>query len=414
MEDKMLLDIAEVNGTPLYVFDGDCIIFSYKMLKNALPRDFEILYSIKANPLLGICELFKELGSGIEVASSGELYTALAAGFPPDKIIFTSPGKTLDELEYAIETGIYSINIESVEEAKLINEIAGRKCRNVNISLRVNPDFDFTGSSIKMSGVPTQFGIAQGQLDDAFKVIKQLPNVSVIGIHVYMGTQITSAQNILENMDKTIKLALDLAEANNFKLKLLDLGGGFGIPYFKGEHDLDMQTLQEGLSDIWSRYEHKLAGTRVAVESGRFLMAESGVYLVKALYVKECKGSKYIICDGGSSQHASSAFLGRHVRNNFPMHILNKRGADEEVNITGPLCTPTDVIGQKVQTPEVVPGDILAIEKSGAYGLTQSPALFLSHPLPMEVIHYKGRTQILRERGKKEDFLRGQKNLNAV
>lgn len=414
MEDKLLSDIAEVHGTPLYVFDGECIISSYKRLKNALPRDFEILYSMKSNPLLGICELFRKLGSGIEVASSGEVYTALEAGFMPDKIIFTSPGKTPEELEYAIEMGIYSINIESVEEAKLIDAIAGRKCRNVNISLRVNPDFDFTGSSIKMAGVPTQFGITQVQLDDAFNVIKKLPNVSVIGIHVYMGTQISNAQNILENMDKTIKLALDLAEINDFRLEFLDLGGGFGVPYFKGENALEMQTLQEGLGDIWSRYEHRLAGTRVAVESGRFLMAEAGVYLVKALYTKECKGNKYIICDGGSNQHASSAFLGRHIRNNFPMHVLNKRGADKEVNITGPLCTPTDVIGQRVQTPEIVPGDILAIEKSGAYGLTQSPALFLSHPLPMEVIHYKGSTHILRERGKKEDFLKGQKNLNAV
>lgn len=411
MNDRSLQSIAQQYGTPLYIYDGDKIVSQYKKLQNSLPQEFEIFYSMKANPLLGICQLFKDLNSRIEVASCGELCVALAAGFQPENIIFTSPGKSYEELEYAIEEQIYSINIESIEEAELINRIAAEKNIKVDISLRINPDFDATASSIKMSGVPTQFGIDQALLEKAFETFAALTYINVIGIHIYTGTQALNTQKILFGIEQIILLALELSRAYGFKLKFLDLGGGFGIPYFKGETDLEVESLREGLSQIWDKFKAQLSGTRVAVESGRFLMAESGVYLITAQYKKDCKGSRYIVCDGGSNQHASSAFLGRHIRSNFPMHVLNKNTDEEEVNLVGPLCTPTDIIGQKVMLPQIVPGDIVAIDKSGAYGLTQSPGAFLSHPHPAEVIQYNGETYVLRERGKKEDFLKGQVRL---
>ncbi|MHB8062510.1 MAG: type III PLP-dependent enzyme [Ruminiclostridium sp.] len=411
MEDTMLSTIVEKYQTPIYVYDGDKIALQYRMLKNALPHGVEIFYSMKANPLLGICQLLRKLGSRIEIASSGELYTALEAGFSPSKIIFTSPGKTCEELEYAIETDIFCINIESVEEAQIINRIAVEKSKQVNISIRINPDFNIAGSSIKMAGVPAQFGIDQIQLNSAFDILKTLPGINIIGIHVYTGTQLLSAQNIIFCMEQILALALEVSEKYQFKLLFLDLGGGFGVPYFKGEAFLDLELLKEGLVQIWDSFKHRLSQTQIAVESGRFLMAESGLYLTKVLYKKACKGNLYVICDGGSNQHASSAFLGRHIRNNFPMHVLNKSTNEEEVNVVGPLCTPTDIIGQKVILPEVNSGDIIVIEKSGAYGITQSPAMFLSHPLPTEVAYIYGETYVLRERGKKEDFIREQKSL---
>lgn len=414
MEDKTLRDIAKKHGTPVYVYDTDKILSQYGMLKDSLPEECGIFYSMKANPLLGICQLFKNLRSGIEVASSGELYTALAAGFPPEKIIFTSPGKTYDELEYAIDTGIYSINIESLDEAQMINRIAMEKSRKVDIAVRINPDFDVAGTGIKMSGVPTQFGIDQIQLGDAFEILKSLPNINIIGIHIYTGTQALNAHNIVLNMEQIIKLALELSEKHTFQLKFLDLGGGFGIPYFKGDTYLDMELFRREFAQMWDKYKDQLSKTKVFVESGRFLMAEAGTYLVKVLYSKACKGNKYIVCDGGSNQHAASAFLGRHIRNNFPMHVLDKTENKVEVNVVGPLCTPTDVIGQKVMLPEVITGDIIAVERSGAYGVTQSPGLFLSHPLPAEVGYYAGKTYVLRERGRKEDFLNGQMELARI
>lgn len=414
MNDIILSDIAKKHGMPVYVYDKETIFSQFGKLKDSLPEEFQIFYSMKANPLLGLCQLFKKIGSGIEVASSGELYTALAAGFPPEKIIFTSPGKTYDELEYAIETGIYSITIECLEEARMINRIAEEKSRKVDISIRINPSFDVSGSCIKMSGVPTQFGIDQTQLEEAFNLLNSLTNVNVMGVHIYTGTQVLNAHNIVLNMEQIILLALELSEKYNFELNFLDLGGGFGIPYFNGESYLDMNTLRNDFNEMWNKYKGRLAKTKVSVESGRFLMAEAGTYLVKVLYVKDCKGKKYAVCDGGSNQHASSAFLGRHIRNNFPMHVLNKTENEEEVNVVGPLCTPTDVIGQNVMLPKMAPGDIIAVEKSGAYGMTQSPGLFLSHPLAAEILYYGGRTTILRERGGKEDFLKGQIGLGDI
>ncbi|EPR11842.1 type III PLP-dependent enzyme [Ruminiclostridium papyrosolvens] len=412
MNDKILNDIATGYGTPVYAYDTEKIISQYKLLKNSLPKEFGIFYSMKANPLMGICQLFKKLGSCIETASSGELHTALSSGFSPDKIIFTSPGKTYEELKYAVETGIYNINIESLEEAEVINEIAAEKGRVVDISVRINPDFDIAGSGIKMSGVASQFGIDQIHMGSEFKELKTLTNLKITGIHIYTGTQALNAHSIVQSMEQIIKLALDTSEMYCFNLKFLNLGGGFGVPYFKDDSTLDMDIFRNEFSEIWDKYKDSLSDTQVFVESGRFLMAESGTYLTKILYKKECKGRKYLVCDGGSNQHASSAFLGRHIRNNFPMHILNKSGNEEQVNVVGPLCTPTDVIGQNVMLPETVAGDIVAIEKSGAYGITQSPGLFLSHPLPAEVQYYEGKTYILRERWEKEDFMLRQKPMD--
>lgn len=410
MEDKILENIAALYGTPLYVYDTEKIISQYNILKNSLPDDFGIFYSMKANPLVGMCQLFKKLGSGIEVASAGELYTAFAAGFTPDKIIFISPGKTCYELEYAIETGIFCINIESVEEAALINELASQKGKTVNVSIRINPDFNVAGSCIKTAGVPTQFGIDQIETEIALELMASLPNINVLGVHIYTGTQALDAQKLVLGMEQIIKLSLDLSEKCSFDLKFLNLGGGFGIPYFKDDTPLDIDTFKKDFSLMWNRYKNKLSGTRLFVESGRFLVAEAGTYLTSILYKKESKGKIYLVCDGGSNQHASSAYQGR-AHKNFPMHLLNKTGEQEQVNVVGPLCTPNDLIGQNVVLPEAVPGDILAIDNSGAYGSTQSPGLFLSHPMAAEVQYYKGKTYILRERWRKEDFIKGQKEI---
>lgn len=415
MNRNQLHAIVQQYGTPLYVYDGEIIERQFQLLTNCLPDNFEIFYSAKANPLLGICQLLKKSGSHIEVASKGELFIALEAGFEPRNIIYTSPGKTVSELEYAIDQHIYSINIESVQEAMIIQEIAASRSTIVNICLRINPDFNISGAVMKMTGVATQFGIDQSQLKEAMEIIQSLPNVSLIGIHIYTGSQMLEAMNIVCNMEEIIKLAIELSDTYQFNLEFLDLGGGFGIPYFGSEVYLNMALLKDSLAEVWEKYKERLLHTRVGVESGRFLTAESGVFVSEIIYVKESKGTKYLVCNGGSNQHASSAFLGRYVRNNFPMYVLNKEEGDkEEVNVVGSLCTPTDVMGQKVMLGKAQHGDYLVIDKSGAYGLTHSPVLFLSHLLPAEVIYYGNESYILRERGKAEDFIKGQNKLTAA
>lgn len=412
MNDVDYRSLAGQYGTPLYVYQGENIESRYRLLRSCLPEPFEVFYSVKCNPLLGVCQIFRELGSGIEVASLGELYMARQAGFKPADIIFTSPGKSAEELEAAIGCGIYSINVESVEEARLINEIARGRDALVRISVRIHPNFNFSGAGMKMTGVPTQFGIDQSEISEALDAIQALPYVSLIGIHVFTGTQMLDANLIVRHFAEVLKLAVELSETHDFPLQFLDLGGGFGVPYFHGEQDLDTDKLRLGLAELWEQYGEKLGGARIGVESGRFLLAEAGVFLAQVSYVKTCKGAKYVVCNGGSNQHASSAFLGRYVRNNFPMHLYGKEEEQtEEVNVVGSLCTPTDVIGQKVQLSKAEPGDLLVVEKSGAYGLTHSPVLFLSHPLPAEILCYRQQVHVLRERGKAEDFLKGQRSL---
>jgi diaminopimelate decarboxylase len=434
-KDVRLRNLARRHQTPLYVYDGEQIEAQYNRLAAALPTGFEIFYSVKCNPLLSVCELLCKAGSRAEVASAGELHVALQAGFKPQDIIWTSPGKSADDLVGAIEAGIYSINVESLEEARLLSSLASARDAQVQVSVRINPDFQPTGAGLKMTGVPSPFGIDQPQAVDALREIAALPGLTLIGLHVFTGSQVLDASVLVHVMEQIMELAVALSAESGFVLQFLDLGGGFGIPYFPGELPFDTAVLQSGLQELWQRMKGHFPGVRMGVESGRFLLAESGVYLTEVLYVKSCKGVTFAVCDGGSHQHASSAFLGRYVRNNFPMRLLQAEeavaggkgatveqteGAEEEsvaelalmeVNVVGPLCTPTDVIGQRVRLPQPVAGDLVVVERSGAYGLTHSPTMFLSHPFPAEVLCYQGKEQIVRERGTADGFLRGQKGL---
>ncbi|MFC5468069.1 type III PLP-dependent enzyme [Cohnella suwonensis] len=411
MKEEEIRGLASRYGTPLYSYDGEIIHRQYRLLRGCLPEAFDIFYSVKCNPLAGVCGLFRQWGARIEVASLGELHIALSAGFRPRDIVFTSPGKTRAELEAALDHGIYSINVESVAEAALAGELALARGETARIAVRIHPNSGMQGAGLKMAGVPTPFGIDQTGIDEAIAAISAMPGVALIGLHVFTGSQILDADVIVRGMRDTINLALELSERHGFGLQFLDLGGGFGVPYFAGETALDTDRLREGILELWEEYGARLAGTRIGVESGRFLMAESGVFLTKALYVKECKGAKFVVCDGGSNHHAASAFLGRYVRNNFPMHVLGKEGGPAvETNVVGCLCTPTDVIGQRVGlSADVEPEDIVVVSKSGAYGLTHSPTMFLSHALPAEVLVWEGEAHLLRERGKTEDAMRGQR-----
>ena len=408
LDDDGIRQAALQYGTPLYLYDVAVIERKLEELRGCFPQKAELFYSFKCNPLIGIAELLRKHGCRVEVASGGELTAALESGFDPQNIVFTSPGKTEEELQLAVRQGIYSINAENLREIEWIDSVGERLGKTVDIAIRINPDIKQHAASIKMSGVSSQFGLDEAQLPEAIELARRLAHVRLIGFHIYLGTQILQEDAIVRHFAQTITLALEYAGRYGLDLKFLDIGGGFGIPYFPNESALDLDTLKRGIAEVWNEYGSRLANTRIAVESGRFLMAEAGVFVTKVLYRKESKGSLYLICDGGSHQHASSAFLGRYVRSNFPMRVLGKSGEEEEVTVTGPLCTSTDVIGSKVKLPQVESGDLIVVEKSGAYGLTHSPVMFLSHPLPAEVLVDKGRHFLLRERGGYRDFIRGQ------
>lgn len=411
MEDSRIMALAQRYGTPFYVYDKAVMAENYNRLRESIFPGARLYYSMKANPALGVCQVFCGLGSGIEAASAGELYTALEAGFEPGRIIFTSPGKTRQEIEFALKRGIGLINIESLAEARLINEVAESLGTAADIGVRINPAAAYSNAKIKMSGVASQFGIEEADINEAFfRELNGLRHLSLQGIQVYMGTQMLLAEDIIKNTEYIMDMALGMSKEFGFPLKYLNVGGGFGVQYFKNETPLDLAALRAGMADLKERFGEALKDTAVVFESGRFLTAEAGVFVTQALYVKESKGQKFAVCDGGSNFHSAAAFLGRFVRNNFPMHTIPERTRTSECTVCGPLCTALDIIGQKVAIDaEIAPGDLVVIEKSGAYGYTYSPCRFLSHEQPTELMADGEEIYVIRERGTLEDILTGQR-----
>lgn len=409
MKEDLIKTAAEKYITPMYLYNKEDILNNAKKLKQSFPDEAALYFSMKANPLLGICQIMQEICDGVEVASAGELYTALKAGVEPEHILFSSPGKTEEELAYAIDAGIHMINIESVEEALLIESLSEERNRVTSISVRINPVSSYSNAKIKMSGVSSQFGIEEEDLLEVFQNLQCLKHISLDGLQVYMGTQNLLAEYILNNTEYILQLAGRISKEMGITFHSINFGGGFGVPYFKNESELDMDALKKGIQELFKVYANELGGARPIFESGRYLLANAGVYITKVLYKKISKGMEYLICDGGSNFHSASAFLGRFVRNNYPMHILGKENEESIYTVTGPLCTPTDVIGQKVcLNHEAEAGDFIIIEKSGAYGLTFSPADFLSHEKPIEVLADENGFFVLRERKEKESILIGQ------
>lgn len=417
MTKQEIRQISQKYGTPLFLYDGDQICEQCRILKECLYEGADLFYAMKANPLIGICQLLHFENCGIETASKGEIQTALRAGIVSSKIIFNSPGKTEEEIDFAIGNKIKLISIESVEEAELVNKMAKKRNLVVEVALRINQNYNFSKAKIKMTGIPSQFGIDETDLtDDLFEKFTELTHICIAGIQVYSGTQVLNAEEILRNTEYVIQLALRLSEKYHFELKYLNLGGGFGVPYFKGEITLNTVELKRGMQKLKKCYGYRLENTKIIFESGRFLLAESGMFVTKILYKKQSKGIIYYICDGGSNFHSSSAFMGRFVRNNFPMYGISRVCKDEQeikkVNVVGPLCTPADIIGQKVELcGKLNPGDLVVVEKSGAYGLTYSPINFLSHSTPAEILKWNGNVKILRERGDVKDLWERQNEL---
>ncbi|HEX2925155.1 MAG TPA: type III PLP-dependent enzyme [Ruminiclostridium sp.] len=412
MEDSLLIELAEQFGTPLYVFDGDGITQNYNNMLRQLPENVEIFYSVKANPSLGICQLLNRCGSGIEVASSGELHLALKAGFQPHKIIFSGPGKIEDELEYAIEAGISAIIAESVSELEKLEQLAAERDLIVNAGIRLNPSYDLPNARIKMSGSEKQFGIDADRLDEVMSFFAKARHVRLVCIHIYIGTQIFEYEMIIAHVRQMLELSKRIIREYGMDLRMIDFGGGFGVPYFGESTPFDFSSFGKEIKTVFEEYSDICDGRRLIFESGRYMLARYGYFLTKVLYGKNSKGTKFLITDGGMNNHVLSTFRGRQMRNNFPLYFLGKTGVKETVTIAGPLCTPDDILGRNVETVCAGPGDILCIPNSGAYGLSYSPVHFLGHPCPAEVLRYSDANYVLRTRGKSEEILAGQQEVS--
>lgn len=415
VQGNAISELADQFGTPLFVYDSDVLAATYRALRDALPRTADVFYSLKANPNISVCALLHSFGAGAEVSSFAELVTALRAGVAPEDIIFLGPGKDERELTACVEAGIHAIVCESLDELDLLDSLPAAASGDVvPVLLRVNPAFGTKGSGLAMGGKPRQFGIDEAELRRSKHRIAALRNIRVMGVHVYMGTRFLNHEDVIHNTQHILALAEDVAGQLGFPLETVDFGGGLGVAYFDNEEDMDLDALGGGLTEVLSPFSLRNPNCRMIMELGRFLTAMAGTYVVRARYVKESMGESFVVADGGTNHHMAAVGVGSFVKRNFPIRHAEKSEAEElrPYNVTGPLCTPNDVVAKKVRLPTVRPGDLLAVERSGAYGPTASPGLFLSHGFPAEVMVHKGQAHLIRDRDTTEDLLARQHLVN--
>ncbi|MEU9359837.1 type III PLP-dependent enzyme [Streptomyces sp. NPDC048301] len=405
-----ITELAEEFGTPLYLYDGDALSGRMKELAELLHPRLEIFFSLKANPNVAVCSLLHAHGARAEVSSLAELATARKAGVAPRDIVFLGPGKSREELEECLDGGVHTIICESFGELALIDEAAAARGTVADVALRVNPEFAVKGSGLTMGGKPRQFGIDEAQLFAAPGLGARHPNVRLMGVQVYMGTRILSESAVAENTERILELAERLSVALGFPLDMVDIGGGLGVAYFDNERDLDLAEVGARINPLLDKFAAAHPATRLVMELGRYLTATAGTYAVRVRYVKTSMGENFAVADGGTNHHMAAVGIGSFVKRNFPIQVLNRLGepASGDWNITGPLCTPNDTLGKKVALPEVHPGDLIGVARSGAYGPSASPVNFLSHGHPAEVLVVDGTAHLVREADRTEDLLRAQ------
>ncbi len=383
-----LTELAQrIGRTPFYAYDRGLITQRVELLRKQLPTEVHLHYAIKANPMPEVVRHLAALMDGLDVASSGELRTALASGMDSKAISFAGPGKTDAELAEALAAGIV-VNLESEREMERVALLGRNPGARARVAVRVNPDFELKSSGMKMGGGPKQFGVDAERVPAMLERIRQL-GFDFQGFHIFSGSQNLRADAITEAQERTIELALRLAERAPSPVRLLNIGGGFGIPYFPGERPLDIAAVGANLARLLDGMARRLPEARVVIELGRYLVGEAGIYVCRVIDRKISRGQVFLITDGGLHHHlAASGNFGQVIRKNYPVVVGNRvvGGKREVVSVVGPLCTPLDLLADGMEMAEADVGDLVVVFQSGAYGLTASPTAFLSHPAPAEAL----------------------------
>ena len=368
----------EAGDTPLFVYDAAIVAARIARFRTAFPG-VGLHYAIKANPFAPLLAAIGQQVDGLDVASRGEMVRALTVR-PARDLSFAGPGKRDDELAAAIDQGV-TINLESEGEGARALAIADRLGLRPRLAVRVNPDVELRGSGMKMGGRPSPFGI---DADRAAALARRVIDAGAEwrGFPIFAGSQ---------SLDPaaTIALAGEIAEAVGVAPPLVNLGGGFGVPYFAGDRPLDVERIGAALAEALARRPAVLADSRFAIELGRWLVAEAGVYLTRVVDRKTSGGETFLVCDGGlHHQLAATGNLGAVVRRNYPLALARAVDGEpiETVGVVGPLCTPLDRLGDRVGLPRAAVGDLIAVFLAGAYGATASPSAFLGHPPATELL----------------------------
>jgi len=385
---EALARIARIYGTPAYAYDVDRLERQAQRLRSALPPSVQVLYSLKANPTIGLCRRIAEWGFGAEVVSIGELQAAIQAGFPAHRVLASGPYKSPEMLGFLSRMPETVISIDSVSELETLG-----RCELTNrIILRLRPDF--ASSAVMNMGAGSRFGIPFEELEMCRKIL-DASDLSVVGFHVFAGSQVLDAQAVVRHLYAAQQLVSRAADLLQCSPEILNLGGGLGVPYAADEHDLDLEPIGHALDDLARRVEP----AKILIELGRYLVAQSGWYLTKIVAHQTCMGRPAVVVDGGIHQRADLCGLNLRTRA-VPPIVLDARPEEplRATDVLGCLCLPDDVLAEARLLPALSLGDVLAFPNAGAYGLSASPVLFLGHPQPVEIAFHESGMEVLRER----------------
>ncbi len=397
--DINFLNITQNYGTPIYVYDFEKISNRIKVLKKLFNDKVKLFYAVKANSNLKILEYLKPIIDGLDISSGGEIRQALLSGYQAEFFSFAGPGKNEDEINYSIQKGCGSISIESIDDfMRIINTSLNLKMKP-NLSIRINPLKLINKFALKMGGKSTQFGIDEENFKEIHKQMdKYRDNINFIGYHIYSGTQCLDAEALNENFSYIFDMLERIIMEYKLFPKKINLGGGFGIPYYSGQNELNIEKVCAHVNKCIESYGVRFKCNEYIIELGRYIIGEFGYYLSKILAIKESREKKFLIIDGGLHQNLSaSGNLGQVIKKNYKIEILNKDNSKISYEIAGCLCTPIDILGNNVELNKAKTGDILIFNSSGAYGYTASPLLFLGHETPREILFYNNKFEIIRE-----------------
>ncbi|QHE59797.1 decarboxylase [Rossellomorea vietnamensis] len=376
-------------GSPIYVYNLADVTAAYNHIRYILPSNSTLYYSLKANPNLFIVTHLIKLGCKPEVSSTGELNVALSAGANPEECLYTGPGKTKKEIQYAISKGVDHFSIESIFEFEILQGISDLLKKSINVTIRINPANSIPKASINMTGVPSQFGVEEDELLELINKLNESDFLKINGFHIYNGSNFKGCDRLIENFENNLIIISNLCEKLNIKLSFIDLGGGFAAPFANKSNRVDYSQIRVPLSKLVKKfYPDEFQKPEIAFEIGRYLTSTSGVLAGTIQNVKKSKGKKYCVTDFGINHLGGMGGLRRLPSSNVDVLLCRNRSCDlEETNIVGPLCTPLDYISKKSFLPkDIKPYETVFIPNVGAYGLSASLIGFLSRDIPREII----------------------------
>lgn len=396
-----LLPLAEKFGTPLYVYDFNAIAERLSSLRSLLDPGIKIYYAVKANSNLHLLTNLRPWVDGLDVSSGGEIRQALLAGYRGADLSYAGPGKTIGEIELALQNSCGSMSIESRHDLNRIVEICRRTGQKADVSLRINPLATVKEFAVKMGGIASPFGVDEEFAAGIIETIRHHEDVlNFIGFHIYAGTQCLNIEGLRRNVANVLEVVGKLSH-EWVPPGRINFGGGLGIPYFNSDTDFNLSEFAGSVNQAVRQFDRQLSRRPdYIIELGRYIVGPFGYYLSQILAIKESRGRKFVILDGGMHQNLSaSGNFGQVISKNYDIQNLSKPAdATEKVDIVGCLCTTLDRLANRIEIASPQVGDIVAIKNSGAYGLTASPVFFLGHETPPEILLRNGRASVIRER----------------